>query len=78
VRFLVGDRRLAHALPLATPSSLPAPSRTEVIGRKIHNEAERSTVVRLLEPSIQRWKLSFAVDLPPNLKTGRWRERGRH
>jgi hypothetical protein len=31
-----------------------------------------------LEPSIQRWKLSFAVDLPPNLKTGRWRERGRH
>jgi glyoxylase-like metal-dependent hydrolase (beta-lactamase superfamily II) len=28
------------------------------------------------EPSIQRWKLSFAVDLPPNLKTGRWREGG--
>lgn len=25
----------------------------------------------------QSWQLSFAVDLPPLLATGRWRERGR-
>jgi hypothetical protein len=34
-------------------------------------------VDRSKEPSIQRWKLSFAADLPPNLKIGRWREQGR-
>ena len=25
----------------------------------------------------QNWSLSFAVDLPPLMATGRWRERGR-
>ena len=30
-----------------------------------------------LEAGRKQWKLSFALDLPPDLKTGRWREWGR-
>jgi hypothetical protein len=34
------------------------------------------TVHRSQEGAAQNWNLSFAVDLPPLLRTGRWRERG--
>ena len=31
---------------------------------------------RSLEEAAHSWKVGFAFDLPPNLRTGRWRERG--
>jgi hypothetical protein len=61
---------------LAFLGTLP-PSRFKLVGGQVDLECQRSPSVRSKEEAAEKWKLSFAFDLPPNAKTGLWREWGR-
>ena len=79
-RFLSGRQEFERQ-PMSDKLGEPLASQvsTERYLRVFPLDMERTVFRRIVpagEEAAHSWKVSFAFDLPPNLRTGRWRERG--